>query len=60
MDERLKQLFSEVILDSFKVGLPDTTLTKYQLDKATKNYVYSTFKSLIIVSISSIESILYK
>ena len=49
--KKFKQLFSEVILDSFKVGLPDTALTKYQLDKATKNYVYSTFKSVIIVSI---------
>lgn len=48
--KKLKKLFSEVILDSFKVSLPDTTLTKYQLDKATKSFVFSTFKSLIIVS----------
>ncbi len=49
--KKMKEVFRDVILNSFRVGLPDTPLTKYQLDKATKNYVLTIFRSLIMVSI---------
>lgn len=49
--KKIKEVFRDVILNSFRVGLPDTPLTKYQLDKATKNYVLTVFRSLIMVSI---------
>ena len=49
--KKIKEVFKDVILNSFRVGLPDTPLTKYQLEKATKNYVHTTFRSLIMVSI---------
>lgn len=49
--KKIKEVFRDVILNSFRVGLPDTPLTKYQLDKATKNYVLTIFRSLIMVSI---------
>ena len=49
--KKIKEVFRDVILNSFRVGLPDTPLTKYQLDKATKNYVLTAFRSLIMVSI---------
>ena len=49
--KKIKDVFRDVILNSFRVGLPDTPLTKYQLDKATKNYVLTVFRSLIMVSI---------
>lgn len=49
--KKIKELFNEVILNSFKVSLPGTPLTKYQLEKATKNFVFSTFRLLILVSI---------
>ena len=45
--KKIKELFNEVILNSFKVSLPGTPLTKYQLEKATKNFVFSTFRLLI-------------
>lgn len=57
--KKLKELFKDAILNSFRVGLPDTPLTKYQLEKATKSYVYTIFKSLVIVSILFILSQLY-
>jgi len=49
--KKIKEVFKDVILNSFRVGLPDTPLTKYQLDKATKNYVLTIFRSLIMISI---------
>lgn len=50
----MKKIFSiikESIINSFKVGLPDTTINRYQVESATKNYVTSCFKTLILVSL---------
>ena len=48
----MKKLFTvikESISSAFSVKIADAPLTKYQLDNATKNYVASVFKTLILV-----------
>lgn len=50
----MKKIFEVIkssILNSFKVGLPDTSINKYQVDSATKNYVSSCFKTLILITL---------
>lgn len=58
----MKKIFEVIkssILNSFKVGLPDTTINKYQVEAATKNYVSSCFKTLILITILFILAQLY-
>ena len=45
------RIIKENISESFKTEIKDTTITKYQFENATKNYVATCFKTLILVSI---------
>ena len=48
--KKFKEILTDSLFNSFKVNLPDTVLTKYQYDSATKNLVASTFKTLILIA----------
>ena len=57
--KKIIEIIKESILSSFKVGLPDTTINKYQVESATKNYVASCFKTLILITILFILAQIY-
>lgn len=48
--KKLVSTIKESITSAFRVSIDDAPLTKYQLENATKNYVASVFKTLILVT----------
>ena len=46
--KKLFQVIKNSIVGSFSTSLPDESITKYQLDRANRNYVASTFKTLLL------------
>ena len=56
---KIFQVIKESVLNAFSIELPDVTVTKYQVETATKNYIQSAFKTLILISLLFIISQLY-
>ena len=56
---KLFSVIKESLVSAFSISLPDATLTKYQVERATKSYVQSTFKTLILVCFLFIIAQLY-
>ncbi|MBP5446304.1 MAG: diguanylate cyclase [Acholeplasmatales bacterium] len=57
--KKIKEILRDSLFNSFRVKIPDTQLNKYQLDSATKIFVFSTFKTLILISILFIIAQIY-
>ena len=49
--KKLFQVIKDSIVSGFQTTLGDESITKYQVDRANRNYVSSTFKTLLLVCV---------
>ena len=57
--KRIFEVIKESVAGAFTTSIADVTVTKYQVENATKNYIQSTFKTLILICLLFIGSQLY-